>query len=79
MENKIQETIKEITEMGYKPIVLNESQVAKVIGVSPSTIANWRKVGLGPEFKKLNNGLKAKVMYTKHSVAEWLCDLQKTA
>lgn len=79
MENNISETIKQINEMGYKALVLNESQVAKIIGVSASSVSKWRREGLGPRFKKLDNGLKAKVMYTKQSVAEWLCDMQKTA
>jgi len=79
MENNIKETINQINEMGYKALVLNENQVAKIVGVSPSTISKWRKEGLGPNFKKLDNGQKAKVMYTKQSVAEWLCDMQKTA
>ncbi|WP_228283423.1 helix-turn-helix transcriptional regulator [Arcobacter sp. FWKO B] len=70
----------QINEMGYKnKITLNEATVAKIIGVSSSTLSNWRKDGLGPNYRKIDNGKKGKVIYTKQSVAEWLSQTVLTA
>ncbi|QOG13317.1 helix-turn-helix domain-containing protein [Arcobacter sp. FWKO B] len=61
--------------MGYKnKITLNEATVAKIIGVSSSTLSNWRKEGLGPNYKKIDNG---KVIYTKQAIAEWLSQTKR--
>lgn len=80
MNEEILQTIKDITEIGYKSVTLNENQVSKIIGVSPSTLKNWRDQGIGPGFKKMDAaGKKGRVIYTKQSVATWLCDIQKTA
>lgn len=76
---EITEMKNEITEMGYQSITLNENQVSKIIGTSPTTLKNWRDQGIGPGFKKMEAaGKKGRVIYTKLSVATWLCDVQKT-
>lgn len=76
----INQIIAQINEMGYKnKITLNEASTAKIIGVSSSTLSNWRKDGLGPNFKKIDNGKKGKVIYTKQSIAEWLSQTVMTA
>ena len=80
MNEKILQMIKEITEMGYKTITLNENQVSKIVGVSSSTLSNWREQGIGPQFRKMETtGKRGRIIYTKQSVSEWLCNLQKTA
>jgi transposase-like protein len=71
-QNEIKQIMDEITSMGYKELMLSESQVAGIIGVSASTLANWRRKGIGVEYKKLNNGKRARVMYPKKSVADWV-------
>lgn len=76
----INQILAQINEMGYKnKITLNEANTAKIIGVSSSTLSNWRKEGLGPNFKKIDNGKKGKVIYTKQAVAEWLSQTVLTA
>jgi transposase len=40
---------------GRKKITLNTSDVAKIIGVSSSTIDNWREYGCGIEYIKPHN------------------------
>ena len=74
MENttEVQQTIQEITELGYKALTLNENQVSKIIGVSPSTLSNWRSELIGIPFKKMGNGKRGRVLYTKRNVAYWL-------
>ena len=80
--NSITQIIEEINKI--KPefketITLNSKQVADAIGVSPSTLEAWRKEGVGPECKKVNNGKKGRVIYRKQAIAEWLLDTTKTA
>jgi len=60
-------------------ICLNQKQTAEIIGVSSSTLDNWRKVGLGPQYKKIDNGKKGRVLYTKSSIVEWLSNTIQTA
>jgi transposase-like protein len=77
---RAQKILDEINDMGYsRKIGLNEAQAAKIIGVQPGTLANWRKQGIGPEFKKMESGSKGKVIYTKMTIAEWLANTIKTA
>ncbi|WP_321469310.1 helix-turn-helix domain-containing protein [Halarcobacter sp.] len=60
-------------------VCLNQSQVSEILGVSPSTLANWRlKQGLGPEYKKVGTG-KSRIIYSKSSILEWLNNTIKTA
>lgn len=59
-------------------ICLNQKQTAEIIGVSSSTLDNWRKIGLGPSFKKINSGKKGRVLYPKNAIIEWLSNTVKT-
>jgi DNA-binding XRE family transcriptional regulator len=69
----INQIINQINEMGHaNKMTLNEANTAKIIGVSSSTLANWRKENLGPSFIKMNTGKKGKILYPKQSIAEWL-------
>lgn len=72
--DKIEKTIKEINELGFATITLSESQVSQIIGVSVGTLKNWRDKLIGPQYKKMGTGKKGKVIYTKQSVATWLCE-----
>jgi predicted site-specific integrase-resolvase len=56
-------------------MALNQTDTAKIIGVSPSTLENWRKDGIGPEWKKVGK----RVLYPKIRVAEFLSNTIKTA
>ena len=64
----------------YKGLLcLNQKQTAEIIGVSSSTLDNWRKIGLGPSFKKIESGKKGRVLYPKIAIIEWLANTIKTA
>ncbi|AXH12006.1 DNA-binding protein [Halarcobacter bivalviorum] len=58
---------------------LNESFSAQVLGISASSLATYRKNGLGPEFIKIDNGKKGRVIYPKTALVEWLNKTTKTA
>ena len=58
---------------------INESSSAMVIGVSPSGLANYRKEGIGPEYIKVENGAKARILYPKTCILKWLNNTVKTA
>lgn len=60
-------------------ICLNQKQTAEIIGVSSSTLDNWRKIGLGPQYKKIPSGKKGRVLYPKAAIIEWLSNTIKTA
>lgn len=60
-------------------LCLNQKQTAEIIGVSSTTLENWRKEGVGPEYKKIDNGKKGRVFYAKTSLIEWLNKTVKTA
>ena len=60
-------------------LCLNQKQTAEIIGVSSSTLENWRKEGVGPEYKKIDNGKKGRVLYIKTSLLAWLNNTIKTA
>ncbi len=80
--NQISLIIKEINDMDprfKKLIALNAKQASEIIGVSASTMENWRKEGIGPEWKKVNNGKRGRVLYPKVSIAEWIADTIKAA
>lgn len=53
-----------MTRLSYQP-----DEAAKVIGVSMSTLSNWRKQGIGPEWVKAGRRL---VLYPHAALMEWL-------
>lgn len=76
--NSIEKVIADINQIDngkYKnQIVLNQSQVSNIIGVSSSTLEKWRNEGIGIEWKKVGG----RVLYPKISIAEWLLQTIKT-
>lgn len=60
-------------------ICLSQKQTAEIIGVSLSTLDNWRKIGLGPQYKKIDSGKKGRVLYPKTAIIEWLSNTIQTA
>lgn len=80
--NSITQIIEEINKINPKfktLLALNQKQTADAIGVASSTLESWRREGIGPEFKKINNGKKGRVFYSKQAIAEWMSDTTKTA
>ena len=53
-------------------VVLNQSQVAEVLGVSNSTLENWRKGAISLPYIKIDTGKRGRVMYEKTKIVEFL-------
>ena len=73
--SSITQIIEEINKINPKfkqLIALNQRQAADSIGVSSSTMESWRKIGIGPNYIKMNAGMKGRVLYPKIAIAEWL-------
>jgi len=68
------ELINDIYPLSKKNIFLNEYQVAKIIGVSQSTLSKYRKEKK-LEYKKVGG----RYLYNKATLAEWLLLTVKTA
>jgi predicted DNA-binding transcriptional regulator AlpA len=49
--------------------MLNTTQVAKALGVNPSTVCRWRAQGIGPRVYWLG---KASPRYREDDVLDWL-------
>lgn len=69
-----EEYIKEIRQVLKCGFTLSENQVAKIVGVSASTIAQWRKDGVGIDFIEVTrpNKTKTRYLYPLDAVAEFL-------
>lgn len=64
----------------YKRLVcLNQKQTADILGISSGSLENWRKEGIGPSYKKIENGKRGRVLYPKSAIVEWLNNTIKTA
>lgn len=57
------------TEMAGLPKMLNSTQVAKALGVNPSTLCRWRSQGIGPRVYWLG---QATPRYREQDVLDWL-------
>ncbi|APW64420.1 hypothetical protein LPB137_00525 [Poseidonibacter parvus] len=63
----------------FKTLVcLNQKQTAQILGVSSSSLENWRSAGIGPSYKKINSGKRGRILYTKSSIVEFLNNTVKT-
>jgi predicted DNA-binding transcriptional regulator AlpA len=51
------------------PKMLNTTQVAKALGVTPSTLCRWRSQGIGPRVYWLG---QASPRYREQDVLDWL-------
>lgn len=51
-------------------IYIDTAEAARLIGLSPGTLAKWRLSGYGPIFAKLGR----RVIYRKADIDEWLAD-----
>ena len=79
MQNITLDQINEINPKFKNLICLNQKQTAEILGVSSSTLENWRKESVGPQYKKIDNGKKGRILYPKNSIIEWLSQTVKTA
>ena len=80
--SNVTEILNEINknEACKRTICLNQKQTAEIIGVSQSTLENWRNHGFGPRYIKNNKiGKKSRVLYPKINIAIWVSKTIKTA
>lgn len=52
--------------------LLSPQQVKAEYGFSPQTLANWRWMGMGPDFIKINPSKSGRVRYRRSSIERWL-------
>lgn len=76
---QIVEEINKISLTHKKSIAFNQSQTAELLGVSSSTLENWRREGIGIEYIKAGNGKRGRILYPKHKIAEYLSRTIKVA
>lgn len=69
IEEEIQRELKKIESLDFvkKGLNMNENIVAQVLGVSASTLAAWRKEGIGVEYIPVGR----RVLYPKIALAEF--------
>lgn len=76
MDKEVMEQFEIIQQIvGKGKGALNTSEVAKLLGVSCSTIDAWRKQGIGITYLKPNLKLeadKSRVLYPVIEVAKWI-------
>ena len=75
-------TIEEIDTVDpkYKKLIcLNQKQTAELLGVSSSSLENWRKEAKGPSYRKVDSGKRGRILYPKCEIVEWLNNTIKTA
>lgn len=73
------EEINMIDPLYKKLVCLNQKQTANILGISSGSLENWRKEGIGPSYKKIENGKRGRVLYPKSAIVEWLNNTIKTA
>ena len=59
----------EPADKGRLPEMLNSTQVARALGVNPSTLSRWRSEGIGPRVYWLGT---SSPRYREDDVLEWL-------
>ena len=56
------------------PLAYNSADAARLIGVSPKTLLNWRYEGKGPTPIRVSRSL---VLYRRDALEDWLHDMQR--
>lgn len=68
IKEEIEMYIKQIDDLGFAKVLnLNSKQTAGLLGVSASTIENWRKQGLGIDYVEVGG----RILYPKLKIAEF--------
>lgn len=53
---------------GPKVKYVNDVEAAKIAGLSPQTLRNWRQLGRGPAYSKLGRSVR----YSLNDLISWL-------
>ena len=54
-----------------KPLLVSTQDAAKLLGLSPKTLANWRSRGVGPKWLHVS-GSQSAVLYAYKDLEEWV-------
>lgn len=57
-----------------EPLAYNTADAARMLGVKPKTLLNWRWAGKGPTPVRVSHGL---VLYRRDDLDAWLHDMQR--
>ena len=57
--------------------LLNDSQAAERLCVSPATLRSWRCRGIGPNFVKMGAGAKAPVRYSESDIEAFIAQCRQ--
>ncbi|MDT0270848.1 DNA-binding protein [Streptomyces sp. DSM 44915] len=52
--------------------LLSPKQVHSEYGFKPQTLANWRWMGMGPDYIKTTPGRGGRIKYRRSSIERWL-------
>ncbi len=58
-----------------EPLVIDEEDAAKALGLSPRTLQRWRVEGIGPKYRKLGR----RIGYTEADLREFLERSRRTS
>jgi len=56
-----------------KPRLINEKEAARLLGLRPQTLANWRSLRRGPDYHRLVGSLRGRgaIRYQLESIIRW--------
>ena len=57
--------------------LLNDSEAAAQLGVSPATLRSWRCRGIGPSFVKMGRGRKSPVRYHSSDLEQFIAQCRQ--
>lgn len=55
-----------------RPIAFSSEDAAKMLGVEPKTLANWRCLGKGPAYIHLSDSPRSPVLYLYEDIEAWV-------
>lgn len=53
-------------------VCLNSREVSQILGISQSSLEGYRRASIGPEYIKVDAGKRARIMYPKASIVDWI-------
>jgi hypothetical protein len=57
--------------------LLSDSEAARQLAVSASTLRSWRCRGIGPSYVKMGHGKKSPVRYTASDIDQFICQCRQ--
>lgn len=60
-----------------EPITVNASEAARLLGVTPAVLCQWRHKGVGPKYIKSCDSSKGRVLYPYKALIDWVDEREK--